>query len=98
MRSVNSRSIGSWWVDKTFNASGLPSASRTVNPSARSVFTQINIVDGSSSTTKIVFARDERIGAGVSVKTSRLGQLLDCLSRPSCPYVDDALRLYRSEP
>jgi hypothetical protein len=34
----------------------------------------------------------------VSVKTSRLGQLLDCLSRPSCPYVDDALRLYRSEP
>lgn len=47
MRLVNNRSIGSWWVVKIFNASELPAASRTVNPSARSVLAQINIIDGS---------------------------------------------------
>jgi hypothetical protein len=38
---------------------------------------QINIVDGSSSTIKIVFAKDEEMGASVSMKTSELEQILD---------------------
>ena len=49
---------------------------------------RLNIFDGSSSRTKIGFARDESIGASVSMKTSGIGQ-------PSCPYRDDALSLYR---
>src|ERR1051326_4114546 len=71
MRSVTSRSIGSRWVARICKDSELPSASRTVNPAARSVLTQINRIDGSSSTTRIVFRRDGGVGACASMKNLR---------------------------
>jgi len=97
MRSVNSRSIGSWQVAKIFKHSELPSASRTVNPYARSVLTQINRIDGSSSTTRMVFARDGGIGGCVSMRTFGFGQIPDWLSPSLCLEIFDMLLLYRVE-
>ena len=97
MRSVNSRSIGSWQVAKIFKHSELPSASRTVNPSARSVLTQINRIDGSSSTTRMVLARDGGIGGFVSMRTFELGQIPDWLRPSLCLQLFDTLHLYRVE-
>ena len=45
------------------------------NPYPRSVLTQINIVDGSSSTTRIVFVSDEERGVRVSIYNLQARQI-----------------------
>jgi hypothetical protein len=46
--------------------------------------TQINRIDGSSSTARMVFARDGDIGGCVCMRTFGLGQIPDWLSPSLC--------------